>query len=186
MLVVDDNQSELQTLRIKLAMVAGPGIEIVTAGDVVSAVDRYNAHTGRFDVMWLNYRIGMDATGIQLKGVFDLLASPHPAKAVLYSGRMHARRAQEAAKGRLRRSRRRRRSRLDDGDERLAVAARQTRNRLVRQLARATVKTFTPPPVSLSDGSRPRGQLDCDSAPDQLSPIAINQQCYLKSPGERP
>ena len=97
-LLVDDNRFDLEIIRLKLGMVLGPGVEILTARSVAAAVDHFNRQHGRLDLLILNYRLAPDQTGLDLLGALQRCPHPHPAKTVLYSAKMEAKLAQDAAK----------------------------------------------------------------------------------------
>ena len=97
-LLVDDNRFDIETIRLKLGMVLGPGVEIVTARTVATALDKFAAHEGRFDLLLLNYLLKPGSTGIELIGALQRGPQPHPSKAVLYSSKLDAALAQTAAK----------------------------------------------------------------------------------------
>ena len=97
-LLVDDNRFDLEIIRLKLGMVLGPGVEVLTARSLNAAVDHFNRQQGRFDLLILNHRLAPDQTGIDLIAAIHKCPRPHPAKAVLYSSKIDPKLAQDAAK----------------------------------------------------------------------------------------
>lgn len=98
-LLVDDDRHDLEAIRIKLGIVLGPGIDVVAARSLRTAIDTYDVHGGRFDILLLNHLLKPQGTGLELLAAL----SEHPkppagAKSVLYSSRMDPSLAQSAAK----------------------------------------------------------------------------------------
>lgn len=87
-LLVDDDRQDLEAIRIKLGIVLGPGIEIVTARSLRGAIDAYESNAGRFDVLLINHLLMPQGTGLELLSALQEHPKPPAAKVVLYSSRM--------------------------------------------------------------------------------------------------
>lgn len=85
-LLVDDEPFALERMAAVLRRLAGPGLELVTAGGFEGALDASGEHGGAFDLVLANYMLWPgDASGLELLPALLRAGLTASARTVLFS-----------------------------------------------------------------------------------------------------